>query len=133
MDDIFGAWITPEGEIIDVPEPCGHHKIVGYQDANDEGWIGIIHGRAVQHFHEGRYSGMSIRLNPLTVTSRALGTLSRMVAKSVQPDFYFNDAFARSFPGQSYARGGKTKADAQAFIKYIPDHRDELDTFKMGD
>lgn len=93
-DEIYGYWITHEGELIPVIDTCGHTKINtdGYKD----GWIAVI----TQNEHD-----LSFRFFEHDVTKEALTTLLEIIRKSNYPvyhcDFGLNDdIFSKTTPSK---------------------------------
>lgn len=74
FDEIYGYWITGNGELIPVTQVCGHFDVsrYGYQD----GWIAVV------THNEG---DLSFRFFGASVTKLALLTLLDIIRKSNYP------------------------------------------------
>ena len=89
---MYGAWIDPQGETIDVEGRCEHERICDYGDAKDEGWIAVT--------FEGAVFAMSLRLDPVTVTKAALKTAIRLIGELDSPlDISLSDMYTDAFHG----------------------------------
>lgn len=108
--DMYGGWITAEGEVIDCPDKCSHTRYADYGDANDEGWVCFTYGSAIYNGIKGKSEGMAIRFNPLTVTKRAVSSLARLINKSEEEDMYLSDMFTNCFNGYYCKRLTKKEA-----------------------
>ena len=111
MNSAYGAWISPNGEVIDVSE-YGHSKYISYQDANEEGWICIIYGSdSSDYFY--------IRLNPETAKEPALKTLLRLINKLDKNQFVFEDIWQNLFNGFTLNDSCKDIIQARNLIRNI--------------
>ena len=90
LEKIYGAWITPNGKVIDVVDYYGHEKVCSYMDAYHDGWIGITYGEVV---------GMSIRIEPTIVNSSAIRSLLKLISEYRGHQFYLSDIFMKRLPG----------------------------------
>ena len=94
---MYGAWITNEAEIIDVPEQCGHTQYKEYIEAHDEGWVCVVYGGDYSRKGIIETANMCIRLNPATVTKKALRKALRMISQSAVGTVYLSNMFTDSF------------------------------------
>ena len=117
---IYGGWITPKGELIELETKLTHSRYCDYSTAHDDGWIGILNG--VTLLRSGELSGIGLRFNPRTVTIRALIAAGEFLREAKTDEIYLENAFTEPLPGFT---SEATKKDARDFLRRLRFHKKE--------
>ena len=117
---MYGGWINPKGEIIEVENKCRHKTVMNYDEGDDEGWVCYTNSSSCGSSDGGTY-GMSARFNPLTVTDLAIKTLLKLISQSGEEAIHLSDMWNEDFKGCSQ---GVTKTEARKLIR----NRTKLET-----
>lgn len=83
----YGAWITPNGRLIEVKYKFTHNRYCHYSDAHADGWIGAT-------YPQNKRNDLCFRVNPRTATVKALGVAIDMIKDKKPEAVYIESAFA---------------------------------------
>ncbi len=120
----YGAWIKPDGKVIDCPDKLSHTQYCDYTAADDEGWIGVVYGYGCFAVQENKHFGDCFRLSKDNVTIKAINKAMRLIRQSTEEVFFLSDSFTNSFAGLSQ---GMNAAKALQFFGQLKFEKQEQD------